>query len=76
MIEKIEDVDKIEVLSDGQIQIRVATIIKEDGVELTRTFSRHVVAPGADIENEDVRVQAIAYTLWTDEVIEAYKEQA
>lgn len=75
-LEKIEEVDKIEVLADGQIQVRQSTIITEDGKELSRTFHRHVLAPGDDVENEDARVQAIAMTLWTDEVIEAYRARA
>ena len=38
-------VDKIEVLEMGQVQVRTATVIKEDGVELTRTLHRHVLQP-------------------------------
>ena len=45
---KTTTVDKIEVLEMGQLQVRRATIISEDGVELSRTFHRHVLEPGAD----------------------------
>ncbi len=75
-------VDKIEVLEMGQVQVRTATIIKEDGTELNRSFHRHVLAPrtksddtwgDTDISAEDARVQAIANATWTDEVKSAYE---
>jgi hypothetical protein len=66
-------VDKIEVIENNSIQVRTATIIEKDGTELTRTFHRHVLAPGADLTNEDVKVQAIANAIWTEEIIEQYR---
>ena len=75
-------VDKIEVLEMGQVQVRTATVIKEDGKELTRSFHRHVLNPrtklgdtweDTDISGEDARVQAIANATWTDEVKSAYE---
>ena len=65
-------IDKIELIENNSIQVRTATIIEKDGIELTRTFHRHVVAPGADITNEDPKVQAIANAIWTEEIIAAY----
>ena len=65
-------IDKIELTEVNSIQIRTATIIEKDGTELTRTFHRHVVAPGEDITNEDPKVQAIANAIWTEEIIAAY----
>ena len=65
-------IDKVELIENNSIQVRTATVIEKDGVELTRTFHRHVVVPGADITNEDTKVQAIANAIWTDEVITAY----
>ena len=65
-------IDKIEIVENNSIQVRTATVIEKDGVELTRTFHRHVVAPGADITNEDPKVQVIANAIWTEEIIEAY----
>ena len=65
-------IDKIEVIENNSIQVRTATVIEKDGTELTRTFHRHVVAPGADITNEDPKVQAIANAIWTEEIIAAY----
>ena len=66
-------IDKIEVIENSSIQVRTATIIEKDGTELTRTFHRHVLAPGADLTNEDPKVQAIASAIWTEEVIAAYQ---
>jgi hypothetical protein len=67
-------VDKIEVLENNSIQIRKANIIEKDGVEISRTFHRHVVIPSQDISGEDAKVQAIASAIWTEEIIEAYLE--
>jgi hypothetical protein len=72
LIEK-QIIDKIEVIETNSIQVRTATVIEKDGTELTRTFHRHVLAPGADITNEDVKVQSIANAIWTEEIIEQYR---
>jgi hypothetical protein len=66
-------VDQIELIENSSIQIRTATIIEKDGLELTRTFHRHVKHPGEDVSNEDPKVQAIANAIWTEEVIAAYQ---
>lgn len=66
-------VDQIEVTETNHIQVRTATIIEKDEVELTRTFSRCAFYPGSDVSNEDPKVQAIANAIWTDEVIAAYQ---
>jgi hypothetical protein len=67
-------IDKIEVVENNSIQVRTATIIEKNGLELTRTYHRHVVNPTDDISNEDSKVQAIANAIWTKEVIAAYEE--
>jgi hypothetical protein len=76
-------VDRIEVLEMGQVQVRTVTRIKEDGVELSSSFHRHVVEPSiktgdtwadTDISGEDARVQAIATATWTSAVKTAYQE--
>ena len=72
LIEKII-IDKIEVVETNSIQVRTATIIEKDGVEIARTYHRHVKHPGEDITNEDPKVQAIANAIWTEEIIAAYK---
>jgi len=72
-LEKIEVVDRIEVLENGTLQVRTKTAIKEDGVEISSKFHRHVVAPGADVSGEDAKVQAIAASIHTADVIAAYE---
>jgi len=67
-------VDKIEVLESNSIQVRTANVIEKDGVEISRTFHRHVVNPSNDISGEDAKVQAIASAIWTEEIIQAYLE--
>ena len=83
--------DKIEVVLSGTsdwscVQVRNATIISRDGVELTRSYHRHVVSPcfksgdplawaDTDISGEDAEVQAIANAKWTSAVKTAYKAQ-
>jgi len=62
-------VDKIEVLEMGQVQVRTATCVAEDGVELSRAFHRHVLEPGDDTSGQDDRVAAVAAAAWTPEVI-------
>ena len=65
--------DKIEIVSEHKfIQVRTATVIKRDGVEISRSFHRHVVAPDADVSGESAEVQAIAAAVHTDEVKAAY----
>ena len=76
--------DKIEVVSDFKhVQVRTANVIKEDGVELSRTFSRKVLNAGyidasdnfvdTDISEESSEVKGIANTVWTQAVKDAYK---
>ena len=72
MLEKVISVDLIEVVENGSIQVRTKTAIKEDGVEISSKFHRHVVVPGADVSGEDAKVQAIAASIHTAEVIAAY----
>ena len=65
--------DKIEIVSEHKmIQVRSAVVIKRDGVEISRSFSRHVVAPDADITGESTEVQAICNAVHTDAVKAAY----
>lgn len=72
LIEK-QIVDLVELVQSNHIQVRTATIIEKDGVEIARTFHRHVLAPGDNVTNEDPKVQAIANAVWTPEVIAAYQ---
>ena len=66
--------DKIEIIKPfNQIQVRTATVIKEDGVEISRSFHRHVVAPDSDSTNESADVKAMVKQFHTDAVKKAYK---
>ena len=68
-LEKQIVIDKIEVLEMGQIQIRQATKIIEDGEVISQSFHRHAITPDhEDITDQDSKVQAIANAIWTDEV--------
>jgi len=76
-------IDRIEVGEDSQLQIRTATRVLEDGVVLSSSYHRHVLAPSTkasgswadtDISGEDARVQAVANATWTDSVKTAYQE--
>jgi hypothetical protein len=73
MLEKIEIVDRIEVVESGVVQVRTKTAIMEDGKQISGTFHRHVVVPGADYSAEDARVQAICAATHTADVIAAYE---
>ena len=72
-LEKVITVDLIEVVENGSIQVRTKTAIMEDGKQISGTFRRHVVAPGADYSNEDNRVKVICKAIHTAPVIAAYK---
>jgi len=66
--------DKIEIVGDYKaVQVRTSTVIKEDGVELSRSFNRHVVNCLDDISGESTEVQAICNAVWTDEIKAAYQ---
>jgi hypothetical protein len=55
------------------IQCREANIVEKDGVEVGKTYHRHVRAPGDDVSGDCAELQAVAAALWTPEVIEAYQ---
>ena len=71
---KTVKIDKIEIVGDYKmVQVRTATIVSEDGVELSRSFHRHVIAPGDSTAAETAEVQAICTAMHTAEVIAAYQ---
>ena len=82
-ITKTLENDKIEVVNKWNIQVRTATVIKEDGKELTRSFHRKILTPGTldasdnlvdtNISGEDADVQAICNAAWTTQVKADYK---
>ena len=75
MLEKKVVVGKIEVLEDGQIQLRTDTVILEGDVEISRLYHRGVLEPGQSITDQDARVQAIGQVVWTPEVVAEYRRR-
>jgi hypothetical protein len=73
MLEKQIVVDLIEVVENGCVQVRACTRIMEDGKQISGTFHRHIVVPGADYSAEDVKVQAICDAVHTADVVAAYQ---
>ena len=73
MLEKVIVVDRIEVIENGCVQVRTKTAIMEEGMQISGTFHRHVVAPGDDYSKEDARVQAICSVTHTAAVVSAYQ---
>ena len=68
--------DKIEVVGQYKhVHVREATVIKKDGVELTRSFKRYVLAPDADVSKEPAEVKAICDAAWTDAIKDAWKKK-
>ena len=63
---------KIEVLHTGVIQVRVATVVCKDGVEIGRSYHRHCLSPGQDVSQEEPETQAVAAAVWTPEVVTEY----
>jgi hypothetical protein len=72
-LEKIEIVDRIEVIENGCVQVRTKTAIMEDGTQISGSFHRHVIAPGDDYSSEDARVKAICASVHTAAVIASYQ---
>lgn len=75
-LEKIIKQDKIEVVDAGDwktVQVRTATIIREDGNELTRSFHRHVISPTDDWSSESTEVKAICDAVHNDTTKAAYE---
>lgn len=72
-LEKKAVVDLVETIENGCVQVRTKTAIIEDGIQISASFHRHVVAPGDDYSQEDDRVKAICAAIHTPEVIAAYK---
>ena len=65
--------DKIEVVSEFKhVQVRTCTKVLEDDVELSSSFSRHVVSAGQDYSAESTEVQLICAAVHTDAVVAAY----
>ncbi len=64
---------KEEILPNQVIQLRTASVVLKDDVEVGRQYHREVFSPGDDVTGAPAEVQAIAGALWTAEVISAYQ---
>ena len=74
-ITKEEVQDQLEVVGEFKhIQVRTATVIKEDGIEISRTYQRHIVSPDSDSTNESADVKAMVAQFHTDAVKKAYAD--
>ena len=76
-LEKTVKQDKIEIVDAGDwkvIQVRTATIVTDDGAELSRNFHRHVVSPNDDVSGESDEVKSLASTYFTDDAKAKHKE--
>ena len=71
-LSKVQVIDSIDVAKNNFVQVRTKTSIVENGVEISSSFHRHVVAPGTCSNKEDAKVQAICAAVHTPEVIAAY----
>jgi hypothetical protein len=74
-LEKNTIIDRIELVENGTVQVRQATIITEDGNQISRTFHRWCIAPGEDYSTQEQQVQEICKVAHTPEVIAAYQAQ-
>lgn len=72
-ITKETQIAKIEVVGEYKaVQIATDTVIKENGVEISKSRHRHVVHPDQDITGEDAEVQAVCNAVWTQAVKDAW----
>ena len=72
-ITKSVEIDKMEIVGPYKmVQIREATVIKEDGSELTRSFHRRVITPNCDTLSENSEIQAICSVVHTTAIKQAY----
>jgi hypothetical protein len=68
-------IDKIEIVQSGIVQVRQATRIMEDGVQLSQSFHRWTIAPGQDYSDQPDNVKAICQATHTPAVVAAYEAQ-
>ena len=68
-------IDRIEIVENGTVQVRQATIITDDGNQVSKTYHRWCIAPGEDYSTQEQQVQDICKVAHTPEVIAAYQAQ-
>lgn len=74
-LEKEIKIDRIEVVENGVVQVRQATIITDNGNQVSRTYHRWCIAPGEDYSEQEQQVQNICKVTHTPETIEKFKAQ-
>ena len=68
--------DKIEIVGPYKaVQVRKATVIKKDDVELTRSFERYGLDSDADVSKEPAEVKAVCDAVWTDAIKDSWKKK-
>ena len=70
-----KEIDRIEVVGNGMVQVRQVIRIFKGGVEVAKSYHRWTLSPAQDVSDQEPRVQAICNATWTPEVIEAYQAQ-
>lgn len=75
MLEKIANIDRIEVFENGCVQVRTKTTIMENGAPVTSTYNHHYINPGDSYAGEDSRVKGVCSAIHTVEVIAAYSAE-
>jgi hypothetical protein len=74
-LDKQTKIDRVEVVENGTVQVRQATIITDDGNQVSKTYHRWCIAPGEDYSTQEQQVQDICKVAHTPEVIAAYQAQ-
>jgi len=72
-ITEASTVDQITILDDGQVLVRRADKVLRDGVEIAKTYHRHVIEPGQSLTVEDARVRLVCQAVHTQAVVDAFK---
>ena len=75
MLTKTQQVDRITVTTPNILEVRTATAVLENDIELSRSYHRHTLSPGDDLTGQDPRVVAVAEAIWTPEVIQEYLQR-
>jgi hypothetical protein len=70
---KSETIDKIEVTSNGVIQVRLVTEVLEGNDVISKAYHRYSLSPGDSLVNQDSRVSAVAAAVWTPDILSAYQ---
>ena len=73
MLEKIANIDRIEVFENGCVQVRTKTTIMENGAPVTSTYNNHYINPGDSYDGEETRVKGVCMAVHTSNVISAYQ---